>query len=113
MRTDCPFLKRVKEPRFVNHVRTVTGERVSQTQAGTEQLVKLVGERTTEGTPAQRRHQGKNKLLKHTHTHTQNSAPLKHVKNVVQLETATCEGRQLTRHDFWANSSDMGFRQRV
>lgn len=48
---------------------------------------------------------GKNKLL----THTRNSAPLKHARNVVRLETSTLERLPaLTRHDFhkWVNPSN-------
>lgn len=70
-----------------------------------EQLVYLVWERTTKGTSEQRRHRGKNKLLTHTH----NTAPLKHARNVVRLETSTLERlTALTRNDFhkWVNPSN-------
>lgn len=78
-----------KEPSLIKHVRTVTLDLDFQ------QLVHLLWERTTKRHTRTEKAPGKeNKLLTHT------VALLKHVKNVVQLETST-----LTGHDFhdWAN----------
>lgn len=76
----------------------MTLDLVSEYQLDIQQLVHLVWERTTEkGTPEQRRHQEK-KQKTHSHTHT--VALLRHVKNVVQLETCSLTGCDF--HD-WTN----------
>lgn len=66
----------------------VTPDLVSQYQVGMEQLVHLVWERTTKRHTTEK---APGKKQTPPHKLSNNSAPLKHVENVVRLETSTRE----------------------